>query len=271
MIRVDAHHHVWRIARGDYGWLSPDLPICRDYGLDDLQPLLGDITATVLVQAAASTAETAFLLDVARRSDGLVRGVVGWADLTTPGQVAALAGTPLLRGLRPMLQDIPETGWILRDEIQPALRAMSEAGLCFDALIQPRHLPLLPRLCSAHPTLKLVIDHGAKPPIAFGSMQPWADDMARVARETEAMCKLSGLATEASAAWQTADLRPYVEHLVKCFGADRLMWGSDWPVVDLAGGYRRWRAASLDLLAGLSAADQEKVLGGTAARFYGLA
>jgi L-fuconolactonase len=274
MIQVDAHHHVWQVARGDYGWLTPDLPICRDYGLDDLRPLLGDISATVLVQAAPTEAETGFLLDTAGASGGLVRGVVGWTDLAAsdaPTRIAALARDPLLCGLRPMLQDIADTGWILRADVQPALQAMAENGLRFDALIQPRHLPLLPTLCARHPGLPIVIDHGAKPFIAAGVFQPWADHIALVARETGAFCKLSGLVTEAAAAWQTADLRRYVDHLLACFGSDRLMWGSDWPVVNLAGGYARWRAASLDLLSGLDAADRAKVLGGTAQAFYGLA
>ena len=126
-MRVDAHHHVWTLARGDYRWLSPDLPIARDYGLDDLRPLLGDITATVLVQAADSEAETAFMLDVARGSAGLVRGVVGWTNLASPGapaRIAELAADPLLKGLRPMLQDIDDTAWILRPAVQLALAAM---------------------------------------------------------------------------------------------------------------------------------------------------
>ena len=271
MIRIDAHHHVWRVDRGDYGWLTPDLPICRDYGLADLRPLLGEITATVLVQAAPTETETAFLLDTARGSGGLVRGVVGWTDLAAPdapGRIAAMAADPLLLGLRPMLQDIAETGWILRAEVQPALQAMAAAGLRFDALVQPRHLPLLPDVCARHPALRVVIDHGAKPAIAAGRFQPWADAIARVDRETAAACKLSGLVTEAAPGWKAADLRPYVDHLLACFGPDRLMWGSDWPVVNLAGGYTRWRDAALELL---GATDRNPVLGGTAAAFYGLA
>ncbi len=272
-IRVDAHHHVWRLVRGDYGWLTPDLPIHRDYGLEDLRPLLGDITATILVQAAPTEAETRFLLETARSSSGLVRGVVGWANLTAPDaadRIMAAAADPLLRGLRPMLQDIEETGWILRSDVQPALRAMARAGLRFDALIQPRHLPMLPSLAQRHPTLPIVIDHGAKPFIARGLLQPWADQIAAVARLTPAVCKLSGLVTEAAPQWTTADLRPYVDHLLACFGPERLMWGSDWPVVNLAGGHTRWRVATEALLADLSAGERDRIMGGTALRFYGL-
>jgi len=273
LIRVDAHHHVWRLSRDDYGWLTPDLPIHRDYTIDDLRPLLGDITATVLVQAAPTEAETAYLLDVARNSSGLVRAVVGWVDLIrhdAPARIASLAGQPLLKGLRPMLQDIAETGWILRDGIQPAIKAIVDAGLRFDALVQPRHLPALTRLCALHQDLQLVVDHGGKPAIASGDWQPWADDIARVARETQALCKLSGLITEAGRDWCLNDLGRYVDHLLVCFGTDRVMWGSDWPVVNLAGGYARWREAAERLLAHLPGAERDAILGGNALKLYNI-
>jgi L-fuconolactonase len=257
MIRVDAHHHVWDLARGDYGWLTPDLAIHRDYTLADLRPLLGDIAATVLVQAAPTEAETTFLLDVAARSDNLVRGVVGWADLAAPdapGRIAALSRNAALKGLRPMLQDITDTAWILHSDVRPALR----------------HLPVMLKLASGHPNLLTVIDHGAKPAIAQGIYQPWADDIACVARDTEAFCKLSGLVTEAASGWRVDDLRRYTDHLVACFGPGRLMWGSDWPVVGLGGGYAAWRAASQELLKGLDEASRDAILGGTACTFYSL-
>jgi L-fuconolactonase len=273
MIRVDAHHHVWRLARGDYHWLTPDLPIHRDYMVDDLRDLLGDITATVLVQAAPTEAETDFMLTVARDSCGLVRGVVGWTDLAAANAVArvvALAKMPRLKGLRPMLQDIADTDWILRPQAQSGLSAMTQCGLRLDALVQPRHLPVLLSLAERHPRLQIVIDHAAKPAIAQEVFEPWATDIARVARETDAFCKLSGLVTEARPDWREDDLRRTVDHLLACFGPSRLMWGSDWPVVELAGGYRRWYAASQHLLQGLDAAARDAILGGTASRFYDL-
>jgi L-fuconolactonase len=273
VMRVDSHHHVWRLDRGDYGWLTPDLPIHRDYGLQDLRPLLGDIKATVLVQAAPTEAETHFLLRTARDSGGLVRGVVGWVDLAAtdwPARIEALAGDTLLKGLRPMLHDIPDTAWILRPELQPALGEIAARGLVFDALVRPPHLPVVLELARRHPALRIVIDHAAKPEIAAGRMQPWADDIARVARETQAVCKLSGLVTEAATDWRVADLQPYVAHLLDVFGPQRLMWGSDWPVVNLAGGYRRWCDATLELLRHLPDAARDAVLGGTATTVYGL-
>jgi len=267
---VDAHHHVWRIARGDYSWMRPDLPIHRDYDLDDLQPLLGDISATVLVQAADTEAETAFMLATARASGGLVRGVVGWTDFaaaTAPERIAAMAREPLLKGFRPMLQDIEDTDWILRPEVQPALTATARAGLRLDLLVKPRHLSMLPELARRHPDLPMVIDHGAKPAIIDKAFQPWAEQMARLACDTGWYCKLSGLATEARPDWTVETLRPYVDHLLATFGPARLMWGSDWPVVNLAGGYTRWREATLRLLPPES---HNAILGDTAAKFYGL-
>jgi L-fuconolactonase len=172
----------------------------------------------------------------------------------------------LPKGLRPMLQDIDDTNWILLPAVQPALAAMARHGLRFDALVKPRHLSVIGELAQRHPDLSVVIDHAAKPDIANGSLRPWADHMARLARETPWCCKVSGLVTEARADWRTDDLRPYVDHLLATFGPDRLMWGSDWPVVTLASNYQRWREAATVLL---PPDTHEAVFGGTAARFYG--
>ena len=266
---VDAHHHVWQIARGDYGWLTPDLPICRDYGLADLRPLLGPVRATVLVQAAPTEAETAFLLATARQSAGLVRGVVGWTDLAAadaPGRIAELADDGLLKGLRPMLQDIADRNWIIRPAVQPGLRAMAAAGLRLDVLAKPAHLPLMTTVAARHPDLPCVLDHAGKPAIAAGEFVAWAHDIRLIAREPNWCCKLSGLVTEAAPGWTAEDLRRTTDHLLDCFGPARLMWGSDWPVVTLASSYQQWLATAQDLV---SAALHPAVFGATAARFYG--
>lgn len=273
MIRVDAHHHVWRLDRGDYAWITPDMAISRDYGLDDLRPLLSNIDGTVLVQAAPTEAETDYLLEVARGSRGLVKAVVGWIDLTAPDAAARInrrAQDPMIKGLRPMLQDIADTYWIFRDEVKPALHAMAETGLCFDALIQPRHLPLMQIFANLHPRLKIVIDHAAKPPIASRNMQPWADDLARLARDSNVFCKLSGLATEAGPEWQMNDMRPWVEHIFDCFGPSRIMWGSDWPVVELATPYQRWHTITERFLYRYDLPERDEIMCDTAVRFYGL-
>ena len=275
-IRVDAHHHVWRLARGDYGWLTPALaPIHRDFSLADLRPLLAGagIGATVLVQAAPTVAETEFLLATARENGSPVRGVVGWLDCAhpdAPTTLARLAQDPLLKSVRPMLHDLPDPEWILRAEVQRMLELLPAHGLAFDALVKPPQLPALRAMVERNPVLDVVVDHGAKPPIAAGGWEPWAASMAALARHPRVHCKLSGLATEAGPGWTAASLARYVSHLLDCFGSDRLIWGSDWPVVDLGGGYRRWVEATTALLAALTDAERDAVLGGNARRFYRL-
>jgi L-fuconolactonase len=275
-MRIDAHHHVWRLARGDYGWLTPKLaPIYRDFGVDDLRPHLAaaGIAGTVLVQAAATEAETEFMLEVAEKSGGLVKAVVGWIDFEAPdaaSRLERLARNPLLRGVRPMMQGIPDTDWMLKPALEPAFRAVIDLGLRFDALVQPRHLVNLRKLLERYPGLDLLVDHAAKPRIATGEREPWASDMRALARETKTLCKFSGLITEASTAWTVADLRPYAEHLLDCFGPERLIWGSDWPVLALAGGYDRWWSATQALLEPLDPPSRERILGANAARFYGI-
>lgn len=274
---IDAHQHFWRPARGDYGWLTPpEHPlICRDFLPPDLAPLLAaaGIERTVVVQAAPSLAETRFLLDLADTTPSIA-GVVGWADLAALDAVAAierLAAHPKLLGLRPMLQDLPQDDWILCPALAPALDAIQAAGLTFDALVTPGHLPHVARFLDRRPDLRVVIDHGAKPDIAGGGLADWSAAMRRLAAETTARCKLSGLATEAAADWTTADLAPYVDVLIDAFGPSRLMWGSDWPVVIEGGGYARWHAAAHALTAALTPAERDAVFGETAAAFYGLA
>jgi L-fuconolactonase len=274
--RVDAHHHVWQLARGDYGWLTPDLSaIYRDFTLADLRPLLAEagVAATVLVQAAPTVAETEFLLEVANGSAGLVRGVVGWIDFMTPDAVlklARLARDPLLKSVRPMLQDLPDPEWILRPDVDATVAALPGLGLCFDALVKPAQLPGLLRMLERHPEVDVVVDHGAKPPIASGERRLWADLIAAVALHPRAHCKLSGLVTEAAPGWTADALAPYVDHLLACFGPARLLWGSDWPVVNLAGGFARWVAAADALLGGLAADERAAIMGGNAGRFYRL-
>jgi L-fuconolactonase len=159
---------------------------------------------------------------------------------------------------------------MLHPALDPAFRAMIDLDLRFDALVQPRHLTNLRRLLDRYPALEAVVDHGAKPRIAASEREPWAADMRALARETDVWCKFSGLVTEASATWEMADLQPYADHLLDCFGSERLILGSDWPVVELAGGYERWWAATEALLRSLDRASCERVLGENAARFYGI-
>jgi L-fuconolactonase len=273
MMRIDAHHHVWTLARGDYHWLTPDLaPIHRDFHLSDLAPHLSavGIEGTILVQAAPTEAETMFLLDVAENAE-VIRGVVGWTDFDAADGVArvdALAARRVLVGLRPMVQDIADDDWLLGPQLAPPLTAMAGHDLVFDALVLPRHLPRLLRVVDRHPNLQFVLDHFGKPPLATGDTAGWKRDIALLAERANIVCKLSGLATEAARDWRVADLRQAVDHVRACFGPQRMLWGSDWPVVNLAGGYVKWFAAAEALLTDLSADEKAGVFGENAVRIY---
>ncbi|HLY80487.1 MAG TPA: amidohydrolase family protein [Caulobacteraceae bacterium] len=276
-MRIDAHQHFWRPSRGDYGWLTPQAhpAICRKFLPADLEPLLSDagVLRTILVQAAPTTAETEYLLGLAAET-AFVAGVVGWADFEAKNaaqQIAALAQQSKLVGLRPMLQDLDDDAWILRPAVGRALDAIEAAGLRFDALVTPRHLPHLARCLASRPALKVVIDHGAKPDIAGGGLSAWAASMRAIANETSANCKLSGLVTETGGRWSEETLKPYVDVLLEAFGPARLMWGSDWPVVNEAGGYAAWHSAAVAMTEGCSQDERDLIFGGSAQAFYGIA
>ena len=275
--RIDAHQHFWNPDRGDYGWLTPDLTLLyRTFGPADLAPLRAAerIDKTVLVQAAPSVDETRYLLDLAR-NDASIAGVVGWVPLLdddAPALIAELAREPKFKGVRPMLQDLSDDNWIANPALAPAIEAVIAHDLAFDALIFARHVDALETFIQRFPRLRIVVDHGAKPAIRDGAAgwQPWADGIERLARFPQVHCKLSGLATEAAPGWNEATLRPYVDHLLARFGPSRLMWGSDWPVLNLNGDYATWHAVANALLASLSQTQCDAVFGGNAAAFYRL-
>jgi L-fuconolactonase len=269
---IDAHQHLWRI--GQSAWPTPDLgPIHRDFEIDDLLAAVAPlgVAGSVLVQSQESDRDTDWLLSIAEASP-FVRAVVGWADLkaeNAPARIAELAARPKLCGLRPMLQ-AHEPDWILDPAVEPAIETMIRCGLRFDALVRPQHLPALRAFAARHSDLPIVIDHCAKPPIAAGELSPWREEIAALARSPNVFCKLSGLLTEAGRDQPREALHPYTEHVVAAFGADRLMWGSDWPVLLLAGEYQEWFDMARQL-SGLRSAALDALMGGSAARFYGLA
>lgn len=244
-MKVDAHQHFWRLADREGEWPPATLAaIHRDFGPADLAPHLqaAGIDATVLVQSLPSLADTQWMLSVAAATPW-VRGVVGWVDFKAVDvveQIDALARNPLLKGLRPMLQDLPDDDWIADPACDPAAAAMQRHGLVFDALVLPRQLRGLQRFAARHPGLPIVIDHAAKPFIASGEIEPWRSDMTALAALPQVHCKLSGLLTEAGTRCDAAALQPYTQALWELFGPRRLLWGSDWPVLNLAADYAHW-------------------------------
>ncbi|MDO5605431.1 MAG: amidohydrolase family protein [Paracoccus sp. (in: a-proteobacteria)] len=261
---IDAHVHFWRPARGDYGWLDGAglERLRRDFDPADY-PGKG---AVIAVQAAPTVDETRYLLSL---DDPRILGVVGWADLAAPdaaAQITALATDRRLRGLRPMLQDIADTEWLMTTARPEAFAAMQDAGLVLDALVTARHLPMLARFAERHPDLRIVIDHAAKP--QPGARAGWRADMARLAADPRIHCKLSGLMTELK---DPAEQHQVAGDLLDLFGPGRLIWGSDWPVLTLAASFDDWHRLSGDLLAGLPAQARAAIMGGNAARVYGTA
>ncbi|MGB3556606.1 MAG: amidohydrolase family protein [Jannaschia sp.] len=269
---IDAHHHLWDPARGDYGWMPEDEPILnRAYAPADLADTLAahGIDRTILVQAAPSVAETEYLLGLADATPWIA-GVVGWVDFGDPAAphvLERLSRHPKFRGVRPMIQDIADVDWMLRADLAPAFEAVMALDLTFDALGFPRHLDNFHTLLTRHP-IRCVIDHCMKPDVASGAIDGWAEGMARLARDTDARVKLSGLVTEAGADWSQADLKPYVDHILEQFGPDRIMWGSDWPVCRLRAEYDVWLHTAEALTADLAQAERAAIFGGTAAAFY---
>jgi L-fuconolactonase len=272
---IDAHMHLWDPARGDYGWLTPSQPrLYRPFRHDEAALLLKahQIDGAVLVQAAPSDAETDYLLEIAA-SVPWVLGVVGWVDMDAADATDTIArrcGQSKFVGIRPMLQDLPNAEWILHPRRSRALEALQGHQLVLDALIRPAHLPVLVRLASDYPELQIVIDHAAKPSIGWQIDEMWQSAMHRLAGNQNVSCKVSGLLTELAPGVDIAMIVPYVKALIDLFGPDRLVWGSDWPVLTLAGSYSDWMNLSRDALCGVSPKHIDAIMGGNAIRTYRL-
>ncbi|MFF1837666.1 amidohydrolase family protein [Streptomyces sp. NPDC058231] len=277
---VDAHHHVWDLAVRDQEWIIGEelAPLRRTFTLADLEPeaRAAGVYATVLVQTVTVPEETPEFLALAD-GDDLVAGVVGWTDLTAPDVADTLAALRELPGgdrlvaIRHQVQEEPDPEWLLRPDVRRGLSAVAAAGLVYDLVVRPHQLAAAVGAADLLPQLTFVLDHAGKPPIATGSLRPWADDVTALAARPNTVCKLSGLVTEADPhSWTVDDLRPYAGTVLEAFGPDRLMFGSDWPVCRLAAGYADVVDAARSLIAGLSADERQAVLATTAERTYGL-
>jgi L-fuconolactonase len=277
MIVVDAHQHFWDPTRDDYDWLTPsNVQLYRRFGPENLSPLLTEAGAacTVLVQAAASEDETKYLFSIAARHK-FVAGVVGWVDFEADDvdqRIATLIALSdgRLKGLRPMIQDIADVSWLAQRKLDPAFRAMVQHGLAFDALVMPRHLSLLRDRLRMHPNLRAVLDHAGKPDIAGGDYDCWAADIERLARDTNVFCKLSGLLTQAAPREGAEALGDFVAHIFRCFGSERVMWGSDWPVLTTSATYSAWLEIARTLVSRYAAGGELAVFRENAVRFYNL-
>lgn len=277
MRRIDCHMHFWTLAMERHYklWMKPDLKVLYgDYGPGDAQPLMArnGVEGVVLVSAADAIEETGYLLGHADAHD-FIKGVVAWIDLLAPDAVQELekwAAFRKLKGVRPYLQDLPDDDWILRPDLAPAINAVQDLGLRFDALIKPRHITNTLKFIDRHPDLPVIVDHLAKPEVSNDALAPWRRDMEHFRDITHVYCKVSGLVTEDGPNWTPDRIRPYLETVFDIFGPDRLVFGSDWPVVNLVADYTTWIDTVQNALSGFTRADQAKIWARNGERFYGL-
>lgn len=275
-MRIDSHQHFWRFNPADYGWMKPEWPIRRDFLPADLEPELRKcrLDGCVAVQARQSLEESRWLLELAD-SAPIIRGVVGWVDLCSPNvtkQLEAFTKHPKFVGVRHVLQDEPDDGFMLREDFQRGIAALAEFGLTYDLLVFPKQLPAAVTLAQTFPGQPFVLDHLAKPLIKRGVISPWREQIQELAKLANVLCKISGMVTEADwQQWRVDDFKPYLDIVFEAFGPDRLMYGSDWPVCLLAGEYQRVFGLVNDYVSQFQVDDRVKFFESNAAAFYGLA
>ncbi|MBO2010126.1 amidohydrolase family protein [Hymenobacter negativus] len=277
MARIDAHQHFWQFDPVRDAWIGTDMAaIQRDFLPTDLAPILQKhgLDGCVAVQASQSEAETDWLLQLAGEHD-FIRGVVGWVDLQAENiheRLAHYSRFDKLKGFRHVLQGEADRALMLRNEFRRGVAALYQHGFAYDLLVLPDQLSYAAELAAAFPAQPFVLDHLAKPLIKAGEIEPWRRDLQALAAHENVLCKISGMVTEADwQHWQPADFRPYLDVVFEAFGANRVLFGSDWPVCNVAGGYGRTHALVADYVARLSTGEQARFWGGNAVRFYNLA
>lgn len=275
-MRVDSHQHFWRYDPAQYGWIDDAMDrLRRDFLPADVKPEMAaaGFDRAIAVQARQTLDETRDLLALAD-ANACIAGVVGWVDLQADDvrePLERLSAHPKLVGIRHIVQAEPDERFLLRPAFCRGIAALAEFGLTYDLLIYPRHLPVAAEFVARFEQQPFVLDHMAKPDIGRGGIDRWARDICRLAAAPNVSCKVSGLVTEADwQRWTPSDITPYLDVVFDCFGADRLLIGSDWPVCTVAADYQRTMRVVLDYLAHRPAAERDAVLGGTAAQLWNL-
>jgi L-fuconolactonase len=275
-MKIDSHQHFWRYDAQRDRWITAEMSVLRrDYLPDELLEELAanGVDGCVAVQGDQSERETLFLLELAAQQ-GAIAGVVGWVDLRSPDVRARLeyfSQFEKLCGFRHIVQAEPDDKFLLRDDFRRGIASLHEFGFTYDILIYPKQLPAAVKLVEQFPEQRFVIDHMAKPLIKAGELSSWASQMKDIAANPNVFCKLSGLVTEADwDNWVADDFRPYLEVVFEAFGADRLMFGSDWPVCLLAGSYRKVKQLIGDYTHNFTDIDKDKIFGANAIHFYNL-
>lgn len=273
MLKLDSHQHFWIFDPIRDNWITEEMEVIRhDFLPPDLKPLLdaNRIQACIAVQADQSEAETDFLLSLAEEHH-FIKGVVGWVDLCSPNiheRLDHYSQFPKLKGFRHILQAEP-VEFMLKPEFQRGIVALQDYGFTYDILVYPQHLAVTQDLIRHEQAF--VIDHIAKPDIKDGLFLNWEAEMKQIASFEHVFCKLSGMITEADLKnWKKEDIFPYMDKVFGFFGAERLMFGSDWPVCKLAGEYDAVCGLVEEYLSKLSIREQELVWGKNAETFYKL-
>jgi L-fuconolactonase len=274
---IDAHQHLWRYLPPGPAWMADGMEgLRRDFLIDDLRAITAEagVTGTIVVEAERTLEETAWLSQVAASGD-LICGVVGWAPLTTAAVLSELeriASLPKLKAIRYPLHDEPDDLFMLREDFNRGIAALKRFDLKYDILIFEKHLPQTIEFVDRHPNQIFILDHVAKPRIRDRVIFPWRENIRELARRANVYCKVSGMVTEADwLTWSNEGLSPYIETVLEAFTPKRLMFGSDWPVLNLASSYQRWMDTVRIAIAQLSATEREQILAGTAIDAYGLA
>ena len=273
MITIDSHQHFWEINRFNYSWMDKKSPLRKDFLPNDLEKLIEEnqIDKTIIVQAVPSTEETYWLLEMAENYD-FIAGVVGWVDLTDPKiekTLNILQENQFFKGVRHLWETDEDPEWIINSGAIRGLKVIAERNLTFDFLARPNNLIYIPKIMNLVPNLRAVLDHIGKPEIAEKKIQPWLNDIRKISSIDNVFCKLSGMITEANLKnWRVKDLKPYVHHVLSLFGADRIMFGSDWPVCTLAGQYKDVKNSFDEILKDLDPTSTNKIFGENASKFY---
>lgn len=275
-MRLDAHQHFWKYSADEYGWIGERLAgLKRDFLPRDLKPLLEveGFDGSIAVQARQSLEETRWLLELAEE-DEVIKGVVGWVDLCSPElekQLERFGDHPNLVGVRHIVQDEADDEFMLRPDFRQGIARLSEYGLTYDVLIYVKHLPNAVKLVREFPEQRFVLDHIAKPMISEGRVQPWDRGIRELAKSANVWCKMSGMVTEARwGSWKAEDFRPYLDVVMEAFGPERLMIGSDWPVCTVSASYGVTMNLVKDYIGRLSSEEQQAIMGGNCAKFYGI-
>ncbi|MCA9119588.1 MAG: amidohydrolase family protein [Planctomycetaceae bacterium] len=276
-MQVDSHHHFWKYEAAEYGWISPEMSVLKrdflpTYLLEEIRGT--GIDGVISVQARQTEEETNWLLAMAAEHE-FIRGVVGWVPLASKdirSVLEPLAQSSWLKGVRHVVQDEPDDGFILNADFNRGISELGRFGLIYDILIYAKHLANSIRFVDQHPAQSFVVDHIAKPTIRSDEFhQTWADEMRELARREHVVCKFSGVVTEVrDASWSTDSIRPYWEVALEAFGPNRLMFGSDWPVCLLRSEYSKWVSTVRELISELSPTEQAEIMGATACRTYEL-